>query len=246
MRLTERIYLVGGGRLGFGLSNAYDCHVYAIDGGSEIALIDAGAGLDLDVIVQRLRFDGLEPSRLRYLLLSHCHADHAGGAAHWHERFRLDVLAHPTTARAVAQADLDAISLRPAIAAGIYPPDYRFLPCPIAGHLTGGDTVRIGDLTLTAYDAPGHAAGQLAFLLDHANHRALFSADAVFHNGRIMLLNTADSDLHAALDTVRRLATLAPHALLPGHLTISLSAGAAEIDRALSAINRLEIPPNLF
>jgi hypothetical protein len=44
MRLWERIQLVGSGDGGFGLTDPFDCHVYAVDGGGEPALIDAGIG----------------------------------------------------------------------------------------------------------------------------------------------------------------------------------------------------------
>lgn len=246
MRLSDRIYLVGSGRLGFGISSPYDCHVYAVDGGSEIALIDAGSGLDIDAIVERLRFDGLDAGKLRYLVLSHGHADHAGGALHWRERFGVDVLAHPLTAQYVATPDLKAISLAAAIAAGVYPVDYQFLACPVAGTLRGGDTFRVGDLTLSIHDAPGHCSGQIAVTLDHSGKRHLFSADAVFHGGRIVLQNIWDCSLHDSLETIRALAALRPDALLPGHLTISLSGGAGELDRACKVMDRLEVPPSLI
>ncbi|MBL8294027.1 MAG: MBL fold metallo-hydrolase [Bryobacterales bacterium] len=246
MRLSDRIYLVGSGRLGFGMSSPYDCHVYAIDGGSEIALIDAGSGLDVDAIVERMRFDGLDTGKLRYVVLSHGHADHAGGAHGWRERFGVDVLAHPVTGQYVATADLKAISLADAIAAGVYPRDYQFLACPIAGALRGGDTFRVGDLTLSIHEAPGHCSGQIAVTLEHSGQRNLFSADAVFHGGRIVLQNIWDCSLHDSLETIRTLAALRPDALLPGHLTISLSGGAAELDRACKAMDRLEVPASLI
>lgn len=246
MRLSDRVYLVGSGRLGFGISSPFDCHVYAIDGGSEIALLDAGSGLDVDAIVERMRFDGLDVSKLRYLLLSHGHADHAGGAIQWRERFGVDVLAHPVTARYVATADLKAISLAAAIAAGVYPADYQFHACPVAGTLQGGDTLHVGDLTLSIHDAPGHSSGQIAVMLEQAGKRHLFSADAVFHGGRIVLQNIWDCNLHESMETIRALAALRPDALLPGHLTVSLSGGAAELDRACKAMDRLEVPPALL
>ena len=49
MRLTEDIYLVGSAE--FGLSNAYDCHVYLLDGGEEATLIDCGVGYDTGQIM---------------------------------------------------------------------------------------------------------------------------------------------------------------------------------------------------
>ena len=35
MRLTPAVYLVGGGNFGFNLSDAFDSHLYIVDGGSE-------------------------------------------------------------------------------------------------------------------------------------------------------------------------------------------------------------------
>ena len=58
MQLTERIWIVGSGRAGFGLTHHSDSHVYLIDGGSEIALVDAGAGVDTPAIVERIERTG--------------------------------------------------------------------------------------------------------------------------------------------------------------------------------------------
>ena len=40
MKITEEVYAVGGGRYGLGISNDFDCNVFLIDGGSELALVD--------------------------------------------------------------------------------------------------------------------------------------------------------------------------------------------------------------
>ena len=48
MKLTNDLHVVGGGRFGFGLSGILDCHVYVVNGGSELALIDPGLGLPGD------------------------------------------------------------------------------------------------------------------------------------------------------------------------------------------------------
>ena len=81
MKITEQVYAVGGGHAGLGISNAYDCNVFLIDGGSELALIDAGCGYDVEPILGNIRSAGFEPTRVRRLLLTHAHADHCGGAA---------------------------------------------------------------------------------------------------------------------------------------------------------------------
>ena len=47
MQLTvDIVHLVGSGQSGFSLTDPLDCHVYLLDGGSELALIDTGVGRD--------------------------------------------------------------------------------------------------------------------------------------------------------------------------------------------------------
>ena len=79
MKIADRIYLVGSGDLGLSMTDAFDCHVYLVDGGSEAALIDAGGGRDIAAILKIVEDDGIPLDRIRSLLLTHGHADHAAG-----------------------------------------------------------------------------------------------------------------------------------------------------------------------
>ena len=36
MKLTDDVYLVGGGDYGFNLTHRLDCHTYVVDGGDEL------------------------------------------------------------------------------------------------------------------------------------------------------------------------------------------------------------------
>ena len=81
MKLSERVHLVGSGSNGFDLTDAYDCHVYLINGGDELALIDVGAGMGAEAILANVRKDGLDPKRIKHVVLTHGHGDHAGGTA---------------------------------------------------------------------------------------------------------------------------------------------------------------------
>ena len=38
MKISDRIYLAGSGRSGFGLTDDFDCHVYVLDGGCTLML----------------------------------------------------------------------------------------------------------------------------------------------------------------------------------------------------------------
>src|SRR5439155_22513275 len=81
VQLAERIHLVGSGSFGFDLTDPYDCHVYLLDGGSELALVDVGAGMGAERVVANVEPAGFGPQRITQLLCTHAHGDHAGGAA---------------------------------------------------------------------------------------------------------------------------------------------------------------------
>ena len=244
MELWPGVHLVGSGRNGFDLTDSYDCHVYLIDAGEEAALIDAGCGVDADPLCREIdRLDARR--RLRKLILSHKHADHAGGAALLRERYGLTVIASQHTADVVSQADEARMSLPEAKAAGGYPPDFVFRPCPVDIAVGEGDTIRIGKFTLRVVETPGHCEGHLAFIGEVGGRSALFSADSLFHGGRVVWQATYDCSVQDHVASIRKLAELSFDALLPGHLAISLQRGKRHAEAALERIARLELPRHL-
>ena len=90
MKLTSDIHVVGGGYYGFGLSGRLDCHVYVINSGTELAVVDPGCGIDKDfeTVLENIRDDGLDPRKIRKIFVTHYHCDHIGAAAE--ARGRLD------------------------------------------------------------------------------------------------------------------------------------------------------------
>ena len=246
MRITDEVYLVGGGpSLAFGLSADPDCHVYLIDGGDELALVDCGLGPSLDRIAANVEREGLDPARLRTLLLTHYHMDHAGGAARCRERFGLRVLAPREAAPALRAGDERAVALDAAKAAGIYPTDYRFEPVAVDGELAEGDRVRLGRLELEVFDTPGHCDGHASFLLHGRDRRYLFAGDAVFARGRVVLQTIHDCSIQRAVGSILKLAALDVDALLPGHAAIALGGGAHHLGLAADACGKLFVPKNL-
>jgi glyoxylase-like metal-dependent hydrolase (beta-lactamase superfamily II) len=246
VRLSERVHLVGSGSFGFDLSDPFDCHVYLLDGGEELALVDVGAGMGAETILGNVRHAGFDPARIRHVVLTHAHGDHGGGAA----RMR-SLLAEPTIylSRAAAgflrEGDEQSVSLDVAKQAGIYPADYRLEPCAVDIELGDGDAVVVGDLTLHVIDTPGHCDGHVSLLLEHGGVRSLFAGDVVFFGGKILLQNIHDCRLDAQIRSLRRLRELAVDALLPGHLTLSLRNGQRHVERANEILDRLLIPEQM-
>jgi len=246
MRLSERVYLVGSGSNGFDLTDPFDCHVYLIDGGSELALIDVGAGMGAPAIIENVKRDGLDPARIRHLIFTHAHGDHAGGGARMRK-----LLGEPATylsgvvADSLRRGDEKAISLDVAKLAGIYPDDYHLEPCPIDHELEEGATVQVGNLRLAVLDTPGHSDGHVSLLLEDGGQRMLFAGDVIFHGGKVLLQNIHDCRLDALISSLRKLRQLEITALLPGHLTLSLKDGQRHIERANQVLDRLLVPEQM-
>lgn len=247
MRLTPDVALVGGGNLGFNISAPLDCHIYLIDGGDDAAIVDAGMGGrygETDTILRTIESDGCPLGNVSKLLLTHYHADHAGGSADFHERLGVEVLASPLAAKTLVAGDEEIISLPFAKASGFYPADYVFRPCPATGSLVEGATIQVGRLTVTVFETPGHSAGHVSLLVEGGERTYLISGDLVFAGGTIIAQNIPDCSIQEYAASTMKMAGVGFDAFLPGHLSISLRNGKRHIDAAAAQFGQLMIPRN--
>ncbi len=146
----------------------------------KITLVDTGSGKSHETLVHGLREVGVTPDMLDYVIVTHVHLDHAGGAGHMMELAKnATLVVHPRGARHMAdpsrlwagagQVYGDQLehffgSVKPV-------EESRIL---IRNH---GDTLHIGQRTLTFFDSPGHAKHHFT-ILDPVSD-ALFAGDAV-------------------------------------------------------------------
>ena len=236
MQLLPGLDIPLSGAMGFDLSDPFDCTCYRLRTAAGPVLFDSGVGRDLGALAT-------EPPAL--VLLTHAHADHAGGAASLRAR-GARIVAGAATAALVTAGDERGISLDTARAAGGYPPDYRFQACPVDQVLADGETLSVGDACITALATPGHSADHMAYLVEVPTARMLVVGDALFHGGRVLLQNTWDCDVPALCRSIRRLASYDFDCFLPGHGPFSLTRGRRHAEAALAAVDRLLVPPALF
>lgn len=215
IRLTDQIMLVGSGEIG--LSESHDCHVYLVDLGGQLVMIDSGAGIDPRAIVDNIALLGYELRQVTTLFLTHGHADHSGGAAYFNAQHPGVVSAGSRTALLVSQADEVATSLARAREEGIYPIDYRLQAVAPITSRSDGDRLVIGNSDVEVIAAPGHSADSMCFRILLQDGWALFCGDALSTDGRMPLLNTSDSNLADALASIARLASMSVTGLYPGH-----------------------------
>lgn len=243
MQITPEVQLVASGDGGMSLSDPYDCNVYLVVSQGEAALVDTGIGASAADIAGRIRRTGVE---LRYVLITHAHPDHSGGAAALHEAFPdAAVLASSDVAAWLAAADEEAMSIERGIGAEFYPAGYRFRACADVGTLADGAALPLGAVELRALATPGHAAGHLALLTRGASVEACFCGDLVFFGGAISLVSNWDCSLRDYAGSIQRLAGERFEALLPGHGAFSVSRGRRHVRAAARQFARGFVPRSI-
>jgi len=146
----------------------------------KLTLVETGSALARDTLISSLAALGIQPADLDYVIVTHIHLDHAGGAGHFMELApNATLVVHPLGARHMAdpaklwagtgQVYGDRLtklfgSIRPV-------PADRIL---VRNH---GETLDIGRRTLTFLDSPGHAKHHFTILDSLAN--VLYAGDAV-------------------------------------------------------------------
>jgi glyoxylase-like metal-dependent hydrolase (beta-lactamase superfamily II) len=155
----------------------------------EIAVIDPGpdSAAHLDAIA------GCGGDRIRWILLTHTHPDHAPGALGLKQRTGAEILGFAPTATSAATGDFD-----------------------LDGTLGDGDVIEATEYHLTALHTPGHASNHLCFLLPE--ERTLFTGDHIMQ-GSTVVISPPDGDMKAYLESLERLKTIKPRlrAIAPGH-----------------------------
>ena len=189
---------------------------------AEPTILDTGPADGVAHILDALEALDIPPTAVSYIIPTHAHLDHAGGAGYLAtECENATVVCHENAVEYLTdegQLAYLADSVERAIG---MPSPYGD---PIAfdrsrtNVLSGGETVDLGDRELDAIDAPGHAPHQLCFF-DRADG-VLFSGDANgmrFDGNHRPTTPPPNFDLAAALQTLNRLQSFEPETILYAH-----------------------------
>ena len=140
IRVFENLYYVGFSDVG----------AWAIATSDGIILFDALNSADeaRDILVPGLQRVGLDPTQIKYLVIGHGHNDHAGGGKYLQDTYG------PTVVMGGPDWDTVLVSTRSG-----RPPMKRGLDA------VDGQTLTVGDTTVTLMLTPGHTPGTIAMLL---------------------------------------------------------------------------------
>jgi glyoxylase-like metal-dependent hydrolase (beta-lactamase superfamily II) len=177
---------------------------YLIVGNKQAALFDTGMGIsDIRKLTAKLT------SRPVVVLNSHTHNDHVGG--NWQFTFVYGMDTEFTRknakgSREDAQAEIAPDQLCGDLPKGFNPKTYATKPWRISHFIQDGFKVNLGGRTLEVISTPGHTPDSIV-LLDRTNG-LLFTGDT-YYPAPIWLYRP-ETDLDAYVNSVKRLAALAP------------------------------------
>lgn len=203
-KIRNNLWQVGGSEL----TGPEDAAIYLIRFGDKAALIDAGCGQGHSRLKKNIA-ECLRPDvQLEYLLLTHCHFDHTGGAEAVRNEFGCRIVAHELDAVYLESGDPDVT------AASWY--GARFEPLIIDVKLQGEKTtIKIGNGSVTAIHCPGHSPGSLVYTAHIDDELVLFGQDVHGPIHPSLLSNERQYQ-----DSLAKLLELEADLLLEGHFGI--------------------------
>lgn len=203
-KIAQNLWQVGGS----GLTDPADAAIYLVRFGDKAALIDSGCGHGHSLLKKHVAACLAPGDRIEYLLLTHCHFDHTGGAEAVRKEFGCRIVAHELDAVYLESGD-DQVT-----AASWY--GSRFQPLLIDVKLQGEEsTIPIGNGTVKAIHWPGHSPGSVVYTTMLDNRLVLFGQDV---HGPIHPALLSDAQQYQM--SLAKLAALDADILLEGHFGI--------------------------
>jgi glyoxylase-like metal-dependent hydrolase (beta-lactamase superfamily II) len=149
------------------------------DDDGQVTLIDMGVASSGKKVIAALRSIGSDPSQVTRLMLTHCHPDHAGGAAYVARETGRPVDVHADDAEYVRSGTMPDGD--PSSRIGRL---FRLLPEPKIEKVAVGEELTDGQVVpfaggIRVIHTPGHSPGHASYL--HEGSGTLITGDAIFN-----------------------------------------------------------------
>jgi metallo-beta-lactamase class B len=163
-RIADGLYYVG----------TADLASYLFVDREGMILLDGGLEESAPLILENIRTLGFDPKRVRYLINSQAHFDHAGGLKALKDATRAELLA--------SAADAELLENGGAGDFHQWEDDASYPPVRVDGWVRDGAKLTLGAITLTAHLTPGHTRGCTSWTMpvrvDGKRRNALFICGA--------------------------------------------------------------------
>jgi metallo-beta-lactamase class B len=206
-----------------------DPNAWAIKTSEGIIMIDATFDYMVkDLIVDNMPKLGLDPAQIRYLIVTHGHGDHSAGAKFFQDTYGTRILASEADWNALAQPARGAFAGMPVPRRDIVVKD--------------GQTLTLGDTTLTMYLTPGHTLGTISLVIPAKDKGTTHMV--AFWGGTAISATTPYDNLVAYSSSARRFADIAAKA--GADVLLSNHGRYIDFDRRAGANRANPAGPNAF
>jgi glyoxylase-like metal-dependent hydrolase (beta-lactamase superfamily II) len=226
VKIFDRIYLVGRGNWGFlnPLTNIGDSNIFLVDGGEELALIDAGAGLNCKKLIRNIKYLGKDVKKIKKVIITHNHIDHVGGVKILKKKLKIKVYS----------------------GFGSY---YKNIK--ISKIVKENDRIKVGDITLKVLSIPGHTPDSIALITKINNKKLVFTGDTAIGDQKKVgkgIVGWYDVHWGSCLEdfkkSIKKLMKLNSDILIPSHGLWSV--GKDKVKQSLrNCLKRLDIFSNI-
>ena len=136
------------------------------------------------MIVDSIRKLGFRPEDIKIMINGHAHIDHAGAFAYLKQQFGAQLAVMRDDVPAMESGDMNDFK---------YANDFVYPPVKVDRILRDGDTIKMGDVLLTAYHTPGHTRGATTWIanlvVDGKAYVVAFPDGAGFNPGYRLVKN---------------------------------------------------------
>ncbi|HPD15279.1 MAG TPA: FG-GAP-like repeat-containing protein [Planctomycetota bacterium] len=170
-----------------------------------LIMIDPNAAASFEQNWAKIQGAGLDPMKVKYVLLTHEHGDHAPGAYLWRV---------VTGAQVVASAEMAYIlqhHLPNETGYGFHPPN----PVDIA--LTEDKELDLAGLKVKAIRLPGHTYGSMGYVFTKDGKTYVATGDLIMPGGVLGYSGSFDFSAENVLASLRKLTAIKPDEVLGGH-----------------------------
>jgi metallo-beta-lactamase class B len=168
--------------------------IYVIETPEGLILIDTGYLNDVDsVLLAGLNKLKLDPTRIKYVIISHGHADHFGGAKYLQDKYGARIF--------LTSADWDYMERPPAAGAG------PAVPLPKRdGVIVENQPIVLGQEKVTAVFLPGHTPGTVALIFSVKDRG---QTHTVGYLGAPMLIPPPDPQVQQHINSLKHFSQIA-------------------------------------
>ncbi|MHB1033852.1 MAG: FG-GAP-like repeat-containing protein [Pirellulales bacterium] len=170
-----------------------------------LLLVDPNAAASFEQNWARIEGAGFDPMKVKYVLLTHEHGDHAPGASLWRAI---------TGAQVVASAEMAYIlqhHIPGGTGYGLHP------PVPVDIVLTGEKELDLAGLKVKVIRLPGHTFGSMGYVFEKNGQKYVATGDLIMQDGVLGYSGSLDFSAEDVLASLTKLAALKPDVVLGGH-----------------------------